>query len=108
MDQQITALFRKYLSNSATSDEMKELDEWIASNEDFHDWLENQVDDSSAEMDAEKQADILVKIHEKIAVQSKPKFVLPGWMKTVAAVALIVLMAASAAIYFRSNQPNKI
>jgi ferric-dicitrate binding protein FerR (iron transport regulator) len=108
MDQQITALFRKYLSNSATADEMKELDEWIASNEDFHDWLENQVDNSSAEMDAEKQADILVKIHEKIAVQSKPKFVLPGWMKTVAAVALIVLMAASAAIYFRSNQPNKI
>ena len=52
MDQQITALFRKYLSNSATADEMKELDEWIASNEDFHDWLENQVDDSSAEMDA--------------------------------------------------------
>lgn len=108
MDQQITALFRKYLSNSATSDEMKELDEWIASNEDFHDWLENQVDDSSAEMDAEKQADILAKIHEKIAVQSKQKFVLPGWAKTVAAVALIVLMAASAAIYFRSNQPNMI
>ena len=108
MDQQITALFRKYLSNSATADEMKELDEWIASNEDFHDWLENQVDNSSAEMDAEKQADILAKIHEKIAVQSKQKFVLPGWMKTVAAVALIVLMAASAAIYFRSNQPNMI
>ena len=108
MDQQITALFRKYLSNSATADEMKELDEWIASNEDFHDWLENQVDDSSAEMDAEKQADILAKIHEKIAVQSKQKFVLPGWAKTVAAVALIVLMAASAAIYFRSNQPNMI
>lgn len=108
MDQQITALFRKYLSNSATADEMKELDEWIASNEDFHDWLENQVDDSSAEMDAEKQADILAKIHEKIAVQSKQKFVLPGWAKTVAAVALIVLMAVSAAIYFRSNQPNMI
>ena len=108
MDQQITALFRKYLSNSATSDEMKELDEWIASNEDLNDWLENQVDYSSAEMDAEKQADILAKIHEKIAVQSKQKFVLPGWAKTVAAVALIVLMAASAAIYFRSNQPNKI
>ena len=108
MDQQITALFRKYLSNSATADEMKELDEWIASNEDFHDWLENQVDNSSAEMDAEKQADILAKIHEKIAVQSKPKFVLPGWAKTVAAVALIVLMAVSAAIYFRSNQPNMI
>ena len=108
MDQQITALFRKYLSNSATADEMKELDEWIASNEDFHDWLENQVDNSSAEMDAEKQADILAKIHEKIAVQSKQKFVLPGWAKTVAAVALIVLMAASAAIYFRSNQPNMI
>ena len=108
MDQQTTALFRKYLSNSATADEMKELDEWIASNEDLNDWLENQVDYSSAEMDAEKQADILVKIHEKIAVQSKPKFVLPGWMKTVAAVALIVLMAASAAIYFRSNQPNMI
>jgi len=108
MDQQITALFRKYLSNSATSDEMKELDEWIASNEDLNDWLENQVDDSSAEMDAEKQADILAKIHEKIAVQSKQKFVLPGWAKTVAAVALIVLMAVSAAIYFRSNQPNMI
>ena len=108
MDQQITALFRKYLSNSATADEMKELDEWIASNEDLNDWLENQVDDSSAEMDAEKQADILAKIHEKIAVQSKQKFVLPGWAKTVAAVALIVLMAASAAIYFRSNQPNMI
>ena len=108
MDQQITALFRKYLSNSATADEMKELDEWIASNEDFHDWLENQVDNSSAEMDAEKQADILAKIHEKIAVQSKQKFVLPGWAKTVAAVALIVLMAVSAAIYFRSNQPNMI
>lgn len=108
MDQQITALFRKYLSNSATADEMKELDEWIASNEDLNDWLENQVDDSSAEMDAEKQADILAKIHEKIAVQSKQKFVLPGWAKTVAAVALIVLMAVSAAIYFRSNQPNMI
>ena len=108
MDQQITALFRKYLSNSATADEMKKLDEWIASNEDFHDWLENQVDNSSAEMDAEKQADILAKIHEKIAVQSKQKFVLPGWAKTVAAVALIVLMAVSAAIYFRSNQPNMI
>ena len=108
MDQQITALFRKYLSNSATADEMKELDEWIASNEDFHDWLENQVDNSSTEMDAEKQADMLEKIHEKIAVQSKPKFVLPGWAKTVAAVALIVLMAVSAAIYFRSNQPNMI
>ena len=108
MNQQITALFRKYLSNSATSDEMKELDEWIASNEDLNDWLENQVDYSSAEMDAEKQADILAKIHEKIAVQSKQKFVLPGWAKTVAAVALIVLMAVSAAIYFRSNQPNMI
>ena len=108
MDQQITALFRKYLSNSATADEMKKLDEWIASNEDLNDWLENQVDDSSAEMDAEKQADILAKIHEKIAVQSKQKFVLPGWAKTVAAVALIVLMAVSAAIYFRSNQPNMI
>ena len=108
MDQQTTALFRKYISNSATADEMKELDEWIASNEDLNDWLENQVDDSSAEMDAEKQADILAKIHEKIAVQSKQKFVLPGWAKTVAAVALIVLMAVSAAIYFRSNQPNMI
>ena len=108
MNHQTTALFRKYLSNTATVDEMKELDEWIASNEDFHDWLENQVDDSSAEMDAEKQADILAKIHEKIAVQSKQKFVLPGWAKTVAAVALIVLMAVSAAIYFRSNQPNMI
>ena len=108
MNHQTTALFRKYLSNTATVDEMKKLDEWITSNEDLNDWLENQVDNSSTEMDAEKQADMLEKIHEKIAVQSKPKFVLPGWVKTVAAVGLILLMAASAVLFFRINQPNEI
>ena len=103
MDSQSTTLFRKFLSNTATSDEKKELNDLISNNDELGDWLENQLDEMPDEMDVNVQTVILDKIHEKISVQDKPKFVLPGWIKTVAAVGLILLMAGTAALYLRGN-----
>ena len=107
MDQQITGLFKKFLSKTATADEQKALNDWIASNEELQDWIENQLDNSTEDIDASTQSAILEKIHEKIGVQNKPKFVLPGWVKAVAAVALILLMVGNAVLYVRSNQQTE-
>ena len=103
MDSQSTTLFRKFLSNTATADEKKELNDLISNNDELGDWLESQLDEMPDEMDVNVQTVILEKIHEKISVQDKPKFVLPGWIKTVAAVGLILLMAGTAALYLRGN-----
>lgn len=103
MDSQSTTLFRKFLSNTATADEKKELNDLISNNDELGDWLESQLDEMPDEMDVNVQTVILDKIHEKISVQDKPKFVLPGWIKTVAAVGLILLMAGTAALYLRGN-----
>ena len=107
MDQQITGLFKKFLSKTATADEQKALNDWIASNEELQDWIENQLDNSTEDIDASTQSAILEKIHEKIGVQNKPTFVLPGWVKAVAAVALILLMVGNAVLYVRSNQQTE-
>lgn len=107
MDQRITGLFKKFLDKTATADEQKELNDWIATNEELQNWIENQLDNSTEDIDASTQSAILEKIHEKIGVQNKPKFVLPGWVKAVAAVALILLMVGNAVLYVRSNQQTE-
>ncbi len=101
-------LFKKFLEKTATDEEQKALNDWISSNEELQSWLNNELENSPDDMDKTKQSDILEKIHEKIGVHDKPKFVLPGWLKAAAAVILIILTVGNVALYYRNNVKGEI
>ncbi len=91
MNEKIVDIFNRYLSKTATEDEIAELNEWISSNEELKKWLENQMQKTSDEIDEKTKARIFEKIQNEINKQEKVQFSLPKWLRNVAAIAVIAL-----------------
>jgi len=101
MNQRIEILFQKYLSNAASEQEKRELNNWIASNKELQSWLEAQLHNSADSMNEEQQKRMLENIHRMIDKQESKKFVLPSWAKPAAAVILVLITAGS--LFFALN-----
>lgn len=91
MNEKIVDIFNRYLSKTATEDEIAEFNEWISSNEELKKWLENQMQKTSDEIDEKTKARIFEKIQNEINKQEKVQFSLPKWLRNVAAIAVIAL-----------------
>lgn len=108
MEQKIKLLFEKYLSNTATAEERKELNDWIAKDESLGDWFENKLENSSSQMDEMKQSAILQKINDQIgeATETKRRFSLPSWTRYAAAIALIAIAVSGIFTLMNSTQKS--
>ncbi len=93
MEQRIKLLFEKYLSDTATAEERRELNDWIANNESLASWFKKKLDSSSDKMDEEVQAAILEKINREISAKSKKRkrFSYPSWLRYAAVFAFIII-----------------
>ncbi|HQB27544.1 MAG TPA: DUF4974 domain-containing protein [Paludibacter sp.] len=108
MNKRIEKLFQKYLSDVASEQEKRELNNWIASNKELQSWLEAQLYDSADSMNEEQQKRMLENIHRVIDKQESKTFILPSWVKSAAAVILVLITAGSLffALTNRDNTPT--
>lgn len=71
--EKILNTFERYLHNTATSDEVSALLNWIKNNPNLTSWLEQQISNSASDIDKDLQIKMLSQIKAKIAASEKIK-----------------------------------
>jgi transmembrane sensor len=100
-------IFEKYILNTATTDEVKQLSHWIKHNSKISGWLEHQILNSSNEIDKNIQMRMLLniksEIDEKTPIVNKSsrnvRFHFKAWLRIAAMFALPILAAAAVYVY---------
>ena len=108
-------IFEKYILNTATTDEVKQLSHWIKHNSKISDWIEDQILNSSTEIDKNVQMRMLLNIKSKID-EKKPivnksnrnvRFHFKTWMRIAAMFALPILAAAAVYVYMSRSDTTE-
>lgn len=100
MNAKIRELLSKYLNNTLTAEESKELDEWYAS---FDDVADIPPAFEGPEGEAAVYSDMLKNIHSEIKPVRKPVRYI---MMKIAAAAVLIGLVASSIIYFMTTNPG--
>lgn len=105
-------LFERVLNQQASEQEVARLSNWLAQDQQFSGWWEQQFILSDNKMDAETQRRIFESIEANISTQPEiapvektvqtKRFRIPTWIK-VAAVLLIAILPATGVYYFTST-----
>ncbi len=107
-------LFERYILNTATAEEVKQLSHWIKHNTDVSGWLESQILNSSNEMDKDIQLQMLFNIKSEISKSThspvlnnskksgRNQFRL--WLRIAAMLILPLLTAAGVYLYMSANK----
>ena len=104
-------IFEKYILNTATDDEVKQLCFWIKNNAEIADWIENKILSSSDELDKNIQLRIFEEVKSQISVadtvNNKPinniRLRIRQWIRVAAMLLLPLITAAGVYIYMSGN-----
>ncbi len=110
-------LFERYILNTATAEEVKQLSHWIKHNTDVSGWLESQILNSSTEMDRNIQMQMLNNIKSEINKSTHPPVLINSgksvrnqfrlWLRVAAMLILPLLTAAAVYMYMTANQVSE-
>jgi len=110
-------LFERYILNTATAEEVKQLSHWIKHNTDVSGWLESQILNSSTEMDRNIQMQMLNNIKSEINKSTHPPVLINSgksvrnqfrlWLRVAAMLILPLLTAAGVYMYMTANHVSE-
>lgn len=100
-------LFERYVYGKASDLEIARLTDWIKNNPGLSSWLEQQIVDSSSDIDASLQYKMLRNIQQKVKPSVEPKLSINQrrkWWLVAAGIMLPILTVIGSYFYFSSNE----
>jgi len=105
-------LFEKFLQKQASPEEIETLIQWIKQNDSFQNWLDEEWDMASPQMEASLQQQLLKQIKEEVGLHSKD--LLPAkenkfrkiflYTARIASVVILLLLTGLSVYYYTKNQ----
>lgn len=98
-------IFERYVQQRASEDEIKRLSDWIRNNRNISEWMEQQILNSEADMDASVQLRMLERIKHQLTTGDQPsaqpgvKFRIQTWWRIAAMLVLPLLTALGMYVY---------
>ncbi|MCI1648025.1 MAG: FecR domain-containing protein [Bacteroides sp.] len=95
-------LFERYVFGKASDEDIVELKDWLKDNPEFSCWMEQQIENSSSNIDALSQYKMFCNIRKKTGLHSE-SYIKRKWWKMAAVVMLPIFVALGLIFYM----PNK-